>query len=114
MQLWNALFISAESREAMKGYSWSKEDFREKLVLKYNQHTMDELVLITTKDCIKCRFIKQPLEERCNKNWYKFKEMEYWPWMEEVTSVPCAMIWDDILLDYDWILELITDKKKFY
>ena len=40
--------------------------------------------------------------------------MEYWPWMEEVTSVPCAMIWDDILLDYDWILELITDKKKFY
>ena len=27
----------------MKGYSWSREDFREQLVLKYNQHIMEEL-----------------------------------------------------------------------
>jgi hypothetical protein len=40
--------------------------------------------------------------------------MQYWQWMEEVTSVPCAIVWDDIILDYDWIIELITDKKKFY
>ena len=40
--------------------------------------------------------------------------MEYWPWMEEVTSVPCAMVWEDIILDYEGIIELITDKKKFY
>ena len=26
----------------MKGYSWSREDFRELLILKYNQHTMPE------------------------------------------------------------------------
>ena len=27
----------------MKGYSWSREDFRELLILKYNQHIMEEL-----------------------------------------------------------------------
>jgi len=29
------VFISAKSRENMQGYSWSKEDFREKLINKY-------------------------------------------------------------------------------
>ena len=103
----------------MKGYSRSREDWREKLVLKYNQNTMwkKELVLISTPDCSRCRFLRKPLETWCNNNWYKFKEMEYWPWMEEVTSVPCAMIGDDVILWYDWICELITSvdgKKSFY
>lgn len=98
----------------MKGYSRAKEDFREKMILKYKSEHMKEIVLITTPECVKCRFIKWPLEERCKKNGYKFKEMEYWKWMEEVTSVPCAMVWDDVILDYEWILEIITDKKKFY
>ena len=104
------MFISEESRM----YNWSKEDYRERLVLKYNQHIMEELVLITTEDCVKCKFIKWPLEEWCKKNWYKYKEMKYWKWMDEVTSVPCAMIGKDVILDYDWIIELITDKRKFY
>lgn len=102
------MFIPAKSRKEMFGYSRSKEDYREKIILKYNSEIMKELVLVTTKDCVKCRFIKKPLEEWCEKNWYKFKEMEYWPWMEEVTSVPCAMVWDDVIIDYEWILELIT------
>ena len=34
--------------------------------------------------------------------------MQYWPWMDEITSVPTAMIWEDVILDYDGILELIT------
>jgi hypothetical protein len=29
----------------MKGYSYSKEDYREQLVLKYNHYIMDENVL---------------------------------------------------------------------
>lgn len=98
----------------MIGYSRSKEDFREKIILKYNSEIMKELVLVTTPDCIKCKFIKPKLEEWCKENWYKFKEMEYWKGMDEVTSVPCAMIGEDIILDYEWIIELITDKKKFY
>lgn len=43
--------------------------------------------------------------------------MEYWPWMDEITSVPCAMIGDDVILDYQGITELITSvdsKKSFY
>ena len=93
----------------MKGYSWSREDYRELLIKKYKP--MNELVLITTPDCSKCRFIKPSLENRCEENWYKFKEMEYWPWMDEVTSVPCAMIGEDVILDFEWIVELITTKK---
>lgn len=110
----------------MKWYSRSKSDFREMLIRKYWQewventvytvtkNQMKELVLVTTKDCSRCRFIKPNLEKRCNENWYKFKEMEYWKWMEEVTSVPCAMIGEDVILDYEGIIELLTTKKSFY
>ena len=94
----------------MKGYSRSREERRERLILKYNQHRMEEFVLVTTKDCVKCKFIKPTVEKWCKENWYKFKEMEYWPWMDEVTSVPCAMIGNDVVLDYDGILDLITNK----
>jgi hypothetical protein len=34
--------------------------------------------------------------------------MQYSEWMPEVTSVPCAMIGEDEILDYDSILQLIT------
>lgn len=103
------MFIPEESR--MKWYSMSREDYIDLLTKKYY---MKELVLVTTPDCIKCKFIKPKLEEWCKENWYKFKEMEYWKGMEEVTSVPCAMIGEDIILDYEWILEILTTKKSFY
>ena len=73
-----------------------------------------EFVLVTTPDCVKCKFIKPKLEERCNKNWYKFKEMMYSDKLIDITSVPSAMIWEDVILDYEWIVELITSKKSFY
>ena len=106
----------------MKWYSRSKEDYREILIQKYilnpslyrNQKSMKEVVLVTTKDCSKCKFISPSLEKWCEKNWYSFKEMEYWEWMPEVTSVPCAIIWEDVILDFEWIIELITDKNSFY
>ena len=107
----------------MKWYSRSKSDFREILIKKYHQENpvytvtkneMKECVLVASSDCSKCKFIKPHLENRCKENWYKFKEMEYGPWMDEVTSVPCAMIWEDVILDNDGIIELITNKKSFY
>ena len=104
----------------MQRYSRSREDFREQLILKYNQKKMsktNELVLVSTPDCVKCRFIRKPLETWCENNGYKFKEMQYWEWMEDITSVPCAMIWEDVILDYQGITELITSvagKKSFY
>ena len=106
----------------MREYNQPREYFREKLVEKYvrkpslyrNQNSMKEFVLVTTKDCSRCVFIKPKIKERCEKNWYKFKEMEYGEWMDEITSVPCAMIGDDVILNYDGIVELITNKRSFY
>lgn len=103
----------------MKGYSRSRRDFIQKLAEKYvenpvytvTKNKMKEFVLITTKDCNKCRFIKPECEKWCNKNWYKFKEMEYWPWMDEIASVPTAMIGEDVILDYEWIIDLLTNNK---
>jgi hypothetical protein len=43
--------------------------------------------------------------------------MGYAEWMPEIASVPCALIWDDVILDYQGITELITSigsKKSFY
>ena len=42
MLLWDAVFIPTESRENMKGYSYSREDYLELLVNKY--FTMDEIL----------------------------------------------------------------------
>jgi len=40
--------------------------------------------------------------------------MEYWPWMDEVTSVPCAMIGEDVILDNEWLIDILSNKKRFY
>ena len=61
-------FTSTSQEGTMWGYSLSKEDFREQLILKYNSEKMKEFVLVTTKDCSKCRFLKPECEKRCNKN----------------------------------------------
>lgn len=96
-------------------YSLSKEDFRDLLIKKYNMKVKDtELVLVSTLDCVKCKFIKPKLEEWCNKNWYKFKEMVYSDKLTDITSVPSALVWNDVIIDYDAIIELISNKRKFY
>ena len=69
---------------------------------------MKEFVLITTPDCVKCKFIKSSVEQRCKDNDYEFKETEYTEDMSDITSVPCAKVWDKTL-DYEQILQLITN-----
>lgn len=91
----------------MQGYSRDKSDFREKLVLKYNHYIMKDFILVTTPDCVKCKFIKPSVEKWCKENWYLFKETEYTEWMTEITSVPTAIIGEEVL-DYEAILHLIT------
>lgn len=93
----------------MLGYSWSKSDFRELLVRKYKP--MEEFILVTSSDCSKCKFLKPHVEKRCEEHKYKFKEMEYNQWFEDISSIPSAIIWEDVVLDYDGILELLTGKK---
>jgi len=40
------MFISTKSRNRMKGYSRAKEDFREKIILKYKKYLMKEAIFI--------------------------------------------------------------------
>lgn len=98
----------------MLGYSRSKADFRDLLIKKYHMKDSKEFVLITTPDCSKCKFLRPHCEKWCNENWYKFKELQYSEWLTEITSIPSAMIWEDVILNYDGILEIITNKKKFF
>lgn len=89
----------------MKGYSQDRAYFIDLLTKKY---PMEEFILITTPDCVKCKFLKPHVEKWCKENWYTFKEMMYSKGMDDITSVPCAMIGEDTILDYEWILSLIT------
>lgn len=105
------MFISEESREDMKWYSWSKEDFREALIRKYTK--MKEINFIYWPDCSKCHFIRPHLEKWCKENWYNFVAMPYWETEMELTSIPVAIVnnWEDTeIIDYDGILNLIMSK----
>ena len=99
----------------MQWYSRSKEDYRDLLIKKYNMKVKDtELVLISSSDCSRCFYLRDKLEEWCNKNWYRFREEPYSSKMTEITSVPSAIIWKDVILNYDAIMEMISSKKSFY
>jgi hypothetical protein len=50
----------------MKGYSWSKSDFREILYSKYNQ--MKEAIFIEGPDCARCHQIKPHAQRYCEDN----------------------------------------------
>lgn len=113
LQLWDAMFIPTKSRKAMKGYSRAKEDFREKIILKYKKYLMKEINFIYWPDCSKCHFVRPHLEKWCKENGYNFVAMQYWETEMELTSIPVAIVnnWDKTeIIDYDWILQLITNK----
>ena len=50
----------------MRGYSWSREDFRELLYTKYR--SMKEAIYILGNDCSKCHLIKPHVVARATKN----------------------------------------------
>lgn len=103
------MFISEESREDMKWYSWSKEDFREALIHKYTK--MKEINFIYWDDCSKCHFVRKPLEDWCKENGYNFVAMKYGETSMELTSIPVAIVndgEDTKIIDYEEILHLIT------
>lgn len=103
------MFISEKPRENMKGYSRSKEDYREVLISKYTK--MKEINFIYWDDCSKCHFIRPHLEKWCKENWYNFVAMQYWETEMELTSIPVAIVndWEKSeIIDYEWILSLIT------
>jgi hypothetical protein len=64
----------------MKGYSWSREDFRELLILKYNQYSMEEL------------------ENGCLGIWEKNSDFLI-EWFED--NLPTLYQQDDIIYEYN-------------
>lgn len=61
----------------MLGYSWSKEDFREKLVFKYHQNIMKEAIFITGEDCSVCYMMKPHAQRRAEDNGYEFQVFRF-------------------------------------
>jgi len=58
----------------MKGYSWSKEDFVDLLIKKYQ---MKEAIFIEGDGCYRCRSIKPVIEKRAKENWYEFQVFRF-------------------------------------
>ena len=77
------MFIPAKSRKEMQGYSWSKEDFREKIILYYNQKTMNEEVLgclgdwAENTDYVLCKWDSDLLPKLVKKDEIRFTYNQY-------------------------------------
>lgn len=72
---------------------------------------MPKVKLISSETCVKCHFIKEPLQSRAEKNGYEFEEKDVsQATQEEIwnsTSLPIIYIGDE-KFDYDNILTKIT------
>lgn len=64
-----------------------------------------KITLIHTETCVRCPFVKGPLEKIAEKNWWEFEYKLYTD--EPITSVP-ALLMDEKYLDYDEILDFIN------
>ena len=111
------MFISAKPRENMKGYSYSKEDFREKMILKYKKYLMKEAIFIEWESCSKCHMIKPHAQKRAEENWYEFQTFRFDDASVsefQVESVPMLILkeWWDVkeILDMDGIVNLISNQ----
>jgi len=99
----------------MKGYSWSKEDFREILYSKYN--VMKEAIFIEWDSCAKCHMMKPHAQKRAEDNWYEFQTFRFDDANVsefKVESVPMLVLREDWIakevLDMENIVHLISNK----
>jgi hypothetical protein len=99
----------------MKGYSRSKEDFRELLYSKYKN--MKEAIFIEWESCSKCHMMKPHVKKRCEENWYEFQVVRF----DDVSvkefnihAVPMLIFrWDWVVsevLNEEQIVHLISNK----
>ena len=100
----------------MKGYSWSKEDFREILYSKY--YIMKEAIFIEGSDCSKCHMMKPHAQRRAEENWFEFQTFRFDDASVSefnVESVPMLVLKEDWvvkeILDMDGIVNLISNKQ---
>lgn len=103
----------------MRGYSWSREDFRELLILKYNQHTMREAIYILGNDCSKCHLIKPHVVARATRNGVSLQEMVFDDENAkefQIDSVPMLVIKEEgvvkEILNEQWIINLVSNPNR--
>ena len=90
----------------MKGYSWSREDFRELLIAKYKPM---EAIFIEWIDCSKCTMMKPHAEKRAKENWYTFQVFRFDNENVkefEIQSVPM------LILREEWVVKQILDMEE--
>ena len=100
-----------------KRYTSSREDFRERLVLKYKKYQMKEAIYIEWDNCSKCHVTKPHAQKWCEENWYEFQVVRFDDTSVEefqIESVPMLVLktdWVvDQILDMDWIVHLISNQ----
>lgn len=100
----------------MKGYSWSKSDFREILIHKYFK--MKEAIFIEWDSCVKCHMMKPHAQKRAEDNWYEFQTFRFDDASVkefDVQAVPMLVLREDWvvkkILDMDGIVNLISNKQ---
>ncbi len=103
----------------MEGYSRAKEDFREKIILKYKKYLMKEAIFIEWESCSKCHMMKPHAEKRAEKSWYEFQTFRFDDASVSefnVESVPMLILKEDWvvtqILDMDGIVNLISNQNK--
>ena len=90
----------------MEGYSRSKEDFRERLVLKYKKYLMKEAIFIEWESCSKCHMMKPHAEKRAKENGYEFQVFRFDDANVkefQIDSVPMLIIKENGIVE--WILK---------
>lgn len=109
----------------MKGYSRSREDFRERLIEKYvkspvytvSKKIMNEAIYIEWDNCSKCMMMKPHVKKRAEENWYDFQNFLFSDIAVEtfkIESVPILVLRKDgeviETLNEEWIVDLISWK----
>ena len=90
----------------MEGYSRSKEDFREKIILKYKKYLMKEAIFIEGESCSKCHMMKPHAEKRAKENGYEFQVFRFDDANVkefQIDSVPMLIIKENGIVE--WILK---------
>ena len=111
------LLIYADLKK-MARYSLSREDFIERLVLKYNKYIMKEAIYIEWESCSKCYIMKPHCKKWAEDNWYEFQNFLFSDiWVSEFKSesVPMLILKENWkvkeILNEEWIVNLISNQK---
>lgn len=100
------MFISTEPGKRMECYSRSKEDFRERIILKYKKYLMKEAIFIEWESCSKCHMMKPHVKKRADENEYEFQVFRFDDANVkefQIDSVPMLIIKENGIVE--WILK---------